>query len=381
MNKNTFNGYWNIFIFSFIIRLIASILTTLTDLNPESRYDAGNFAAAGESISQGLLQLQLISPGPTVTYDRWGLFLSAYWFFPGPSAFYGRVGNALLSTFAICNVYIIARYYHSHRAGVIAVTPLIFYPSIIAVHSTLLREAIVLFGITTAVRLVVIPSKTRYRWLSYGVALVVLYTAHIHRPDNYIIYIAAIGTGLFIYVIEKGYLSKRGLGLAAGLSPVLVVALWSFVQSGVAYLSRTRDVRGGGRTDYLVHVIPQTLSELAAFSWIGAAYFLYAPFPWMVGTVPDLLVSMEGLVTMGFTIAAFWGVRSFAQQNKPATAALVVGLLLAVVFYGVGTINFGTGMRHRQMFLWIIFLFGGIGIAEHVQFRGLPERIQFKTSG
>jgi ABC-type cobalamin transport system permease subunit len=67
-----------------------------------------------------------------------------------------------------------------------------------------------------------------------------------------------------------------------------------------------------------------------------------------------------------------WGIRTLARKNKSATVALVVGLVLAIVFYGVGTVNYGTGMRHRQMFTWIIFLFGGIGIAEHVNFRGLP---------
>ncbi|MDB2276717.1 hypothetical protein PM022_19780 [Halorubrum ezzemoulense] len=107
--------------------------------------------------------------------------------------------------------------------------------------------------------------------------------------------------------------------------------------------------------------------ELIAFSWIGAAYFLYAPFPWMIETVPDLLVGVEGLLNIAFTITAIWGVRSLSQKNMPATVGLLAGLAVAVVLYGVGTVNYGTGMRHRQMFLWVIFLFGGIGISEHVR--------------
>ena len=370
--SGTTQGLW-IFLVAFCVRLFTAVVTTVTSLNPESQADAAKFGSTANYIADGLMQGQLIFPDVTITYQLWGLFLSPFWLLPGPSGFYGRVGNAILGAFAVYNVYIIARAYHSDQAGALAVAPLIFYPSIVAVHSTLLREAIILFGITTAVRLVIVPPQKRIRWLLYGAAIIVLYVAHIQRPDNSVIYIAAFGVGAFVYAVEAGYVSKRMIGVTAVFSPFFAIVSWSFVQSGLEYLSYIRDVRGGGRTDYLLAIIPQTLPELAAFSWVGAAYFLYAPFPWMVETIPDLLISFEGLVTMGFTITALWGVRTLAQKNKPVAAALVVGLVLAVVFYGVGTVNYGTGIRHRQMFSWIIFLLGGIGIAENVRFLGLSD--------
>lgn len=369
-----------LFLFALIVRFIATVITTLFNINPESTRDAQAFASTAETIATGLLQGQLLTPGPSSTYDLWGAFISPFWLFPGPSIFYARLGNALLGALAIYNVYVIARYYHTQRAGVIATIPLIFYPSIVGVHTTVLREAIVLFCITMALRLVVVPSKANRSWPIYGISVILVYVAYIHRPANQIIYIVAFGIGFIVYIAKYRHLSKRVIGIITALSPLFIILSWSFIQSGIEYLSRTRDVRGGGRTDYLLTVIPQTLPELAAFSWIGAAYFLYAPFPWMIETIPDLIVSIEGLITMGFTVAALWGVRTLAHKNKPATAALVVGLLLAVVFYGVGTVNFGTGMRHRQMFIWIIFLFGGIGIAEHVQFSGLPKLIESKRT-
>ncbi|OYR56873.1 hypothetical protein DJ83_18515 [Halorubrum ezzemoulense] len=88
----------------------------------------------------------------------------------------------------------------------------------------------------------------------------------------------------------------------------------------------------------------------------------------MIETIPDFLVGTEGLVNIGFTIAAVWGVRSLVQKYQYAIVGLLVGLAIAIVLYGVGTVNYGTGMRHRQMFIWVIFLFGGIGISEHIRF-------------
>jgi hypothetical protein len=78
---------------------------------------------------------------------------------------------------------------------------------------------------------------------------------------------------------------------------------------------------------------------------------------------------MEAIISIGFTIAAIWGVRLMGHKNSSATVGLLVGLVVAVTLYGVGTVNYGLGTRQRQMFLWIIFLFGGIGLSNHVKFQ------------
>jgi hypothetical protein len=357
-----------VFIFILSVRVVATIATTVLSINPESQRDAVVFASTAEAIAEGILQGQLLAPGPSQTYDLWGAFLAPFWLIPGPSIFYARLGNALLGTIAIFNIYLIARHYHSPRAGVIAIVPISIYPSFVAIHSTVLREVIVLFAITTAARYLLIPSETRSRYVTTGATGVLLFVAYIHRPDNAIIYATTIAAGMVVYAFQKRYILKRHVVAVLTLSPIGLIAATPYIQSGIEFLAKTRRRRASGRTVYLADVIPQTVPELLAFSWIGALYFLYAPFPWMIETIPDLLVSIEGLISIGFTIAALWGVRVFWQKNAPATVALLVGFVIAVVLYGVGTVNYGTGMRHRQMFLWVIFLFGGIGIAEHVRF-------------
>jgi 4-amino-4-deoxy-L-arabinose transferase-like glycosyltransferase len=372
----------SVFVIGFIVRVVAAVVTTLTTLNPDSRNDAVGFGNTAESIASGIRDghtyfytsgsitpSQLIFPlAPVDIYQLWGSFLAPFWLLPGPSGFYARLGNAFLGAFAIYNVYLITRYYHSHHAGVVAALPLLFYPSIVAIHSTLLREAIVLFGITSAVRLLIIPSKRRSRLFSIALAGLLIHIALLQRDDNIVIYVAAIVAALAAYAVESGRLSKRTVGIGVLISPAAFVLSFPVVRDGVEFLARTREIRARGRALYLPEVVPHTVLELIAFSWVGAAYFLYAPFPWMIETVPDLLVSVEGIINLGFTVAAVWGVRSLGRKNTPATVGLIVGLGVAVILYGVGTVNYGTGMRHRQMFLWVIFLFGGIGITEHVKF-------------
>ncbi|MGB9931516.1 glycosyltransferase family 39 protein [Haloarcula amylolytica] len=358
-----------VFIAALFVRAVAAVITTFTTLNPDSTADARGFVRVASIIAGNIMQGQLTTPGAGYIYDLWGSFLAPFWLLPGPSGLYARLGNALLAAFAIYNVYLIARTYHSHQAGVLAALPMIFYPSFVAVHSTVLREAIVLFGITTATRLLVVSSRYYSRRLTYPLAGVTLYIAYIMRADNVVICVAAIAAALAAHAIERTSNPSRSVSIGTALSVAGFVLALPLVRDGIKRLARIRDMRAFGRTVYLPDVVPRTVLELLAFSWIGAAYFLYAPFPWMIETVPDLLVSVEGLVNIGFTIAAVWGVHWLAQREFPITVGLLIGLIVAVTLYGVGTANYGTGMRHRQMFLWVIFLFGAIGLSERIVFR------------
>ena len=359
-----------IFAIGFAIRCVAAGITTLTTLNPDSTADAIRFGDSAQAIARGMTEWRPYAiPLESIDiYHLWGSFLAPFWLLPGSSGFYGRLGNAFLGAIAIYNVYLIARYYHSHQAGVITSLPMMVYPSFIAVHSTLLREAMVLSMITTVARLLIVTSK-RYSYMhAYAVSGIALYIAYILREDNGIIYIVAITSALIVHAVEAGYISKWSVGIAGLFSPFLFILSLPVVRDGVQFLAQTRELRAKGRAVYLPDVIPQSAVELLAFSWIGAAYFLYAPFPWMVETIPDLLISFEWIINIRYTAVALWGVRELGRKNLSATVGLLVGLCVAAILYGVGTANYGTGMRHRQMFLWIIFMFGGIGIAERVTF-------------
>ncbi|WP_336135348.1 glycosyltransferase family 39 protein [Natronomonas amylolytica] len=357
-----------VFLVAFAIRVVGAAITTVTTLNPDSTADAVGFARAAETIAAGLMRGGLVAPGQGYIYDLWGAFLAPFWLLPGPSGFYARLGNAFLGAIAVYNVYCIARAYHSRQAGVLAALPLLLYPSVVAIHSTVLRETIVLFAITTATRLLIVQRRRLPVLSTYTVVAALLYIAYIMRPENAVIYAVAIGTGLLVHGTERSSPTVWPALVTAGITVIGVAIVTGFVREGIDYLARIRNIRAGGRTVYLPEVIPQTLIELLAFSWVGAAYFLYAPFPWMIETIPDLLVGMEGIISIGFTLASPWGIRSMAKQNRPATVGLLVGLLLGIVLYGVGTVNYGTGMRHRQMFIWVIFIFGAVGITEHVRF-------------
>jgi len=338
---------------------LAAIPTSLLRLNPYSQADAVGFGSTAQFIAA---ELSLASPASR-TYELWGVVLAPFWFLPGPSSVYAHLFVALLGSLAVYNIAVLGYDLHSQRAGAIAALPAAVYPSIVLTHSTLLREAGILFGITTAARVIVSPSsKLPRRWAAV-IATAALLFSTIQRPENLVIYLFAIVSGAIAYG-WKHKLTKTTTGLLFASSPVFINYISTQI---VAQINRIRQFRGHGRAAYLESVLFNNLIEIIAFSWIGALYFLFTPFPWMVEEISDLPVAVESLGNVCFTIAALFGFRHLLQRRPSIAIGLGGGSLLGIVLYGLGTVNYGTGVRHRPMFLWVIFLLGAIGFCSRIR--------------
>jgi hypothetical protein len=348
-----------------LARLLAVAVTTMTNFNPYATYDADWFARSAAEHAAIILGGQVPVVNTADIYDVWGLLLSPFWLLPGPSRLYARLGSALLGAVAVYNVYVVARQLHSEKAGIVAALPLALYPSVLFVHSTVLREAVVLVGITTAARLLIAPPPAVRDWIRYGAVAASLAVATVLRFENLPVYVLAIVIGVVV-ARREWFATTVTKALAALAAVVTLLVTYQKIQPVINRLAALRRFRARGQTEYLPDVIPETIPSVIAFSWVGVAYFLYAPFPWMV-TEPALLVlALESVVSLVVTVFAISGVRDAAHRWPAVTAGLVVGFLVSVTLYGIATANVGAAARHRQMFTWVLFAFGGVGIARTV---------------
>ncbi|AKH97424.1 hypothetical protein HLASF_0934 [Halanaeroarchaeum sulfurireducens] len=362
-----------VFLIALLLRIVSVAVTTLTSLNTYSQADANGFAQHANRIANTILSGSFPVLNFNDIYDVWGAMLSPFWLLPGPSRIYARLGMALLGAVAVYNVYVIVRYHHSRYAGAIAVLPMLFYPSTLFLHAAVLREAMILFGLTSAARLLLVPGPRLTTGQQVGLATMFLGIATILREDNLPVYVLVLAVAVFLKLEpwrRHEYLTKSAAGISIVVAPAIVVDYGNDVLDRLVYLRR---VRARGRTEYLGSVLPDTIPQAFAFSWIGAMYFLFTPFPWMVSHVMDFVVMFEGLTNLVYALGVVSGAQVLARKTFPGTIALVVGVVVGSVLYGLGTVNVGTAVRHRQMILWAIFVLGGIGLAEHIRIR-LPER-------
>ena len=355
-----------VFIIALFIRLIGVGVTTITNLNTYAQGDAKGFAFTAEHIADGILQGTYTLPdGYSSTYHTWGTVLTPFWLVPGPSRIYARIGIAVMGAYAVYNVYIITRNYASREAAILAVSPMLVYPSFIFIHSSVIREAAILLGITTAARLLIVPPRNIRPLVVYAFAGGFLWFASIFRPENRPVFAAVLG--LAAVIKYRHFIGETSLEyIAPVFSGATFLAGIVYFQTHTDWLARLRANRARGRTEYLGNVIPESLFSVIAFSWIGAIYFLFTPFPWMVSTPADFVALFESFGNLLFVLFGVVGVRGVFQRNPTVAISLAGGVVLAAVLYGIGTANVGTAIRHRQMILWAIFIFGGIGIAERI---------------
>lgn len=363
MSDESQRGLWAVLSTALVVRL-AVVPLSVTKLNPYAQSDATRFAAAAELVARQLARGVLPAFNPNDVVLVWGTFLSPFWLLPGPSIWYAHVAVVLLGVGAVYNVYALMIRFGSYQAALLSSGVIAVLPSIVLVQASLLRDGAVMFGLTTVLRLWLAPSPE----LSFGkrisAATLVLSFTYLLRTENAPLYTLVAGAFVFFWILDHGgRLTSRSVGLSSVLTGGFAATL--LLPRMVNYLATIRRKRAVGDSVYLSSVIPTSPVELLAFSWIGAVYFLFAPFPWMVTDIADLVVMWEGLLNLCFLIAGAFGVRrAMVTTGRPATVlALVAGFAAGIVLYGVANANFGTAARQRQMFLPVLYLFGAIGIA------------------
>lgn len=113
------------------------------------------------------------------------------------------------------------------------------------------------------------------------------------------------------------------------------------------------------RTGYDVTVDASSATKAVLAMGKGFIYYLFAPFPWQVTNVMDMYAFSEScwrllLIIMGLRVWYY----SQGLQRKQLTF-IVLNYFLMVVLWSLGTLNYGTSLRHHLVSYWILMLLFG----------------------
>jgi len=222
-----------------------------------------------------------------------------------------------------------------------------------------------------------------------GVAAVELFRA---RPPDLVVFLllALVLTTLRDYM---GLLLIAGLGLgyALGARPgklvsttamgtVLVLALFilldrleiltpeviedPFASATSMRTALQQDFRGGvAGSAITTEIDTSTLGGALTYLPLGLVYFLFAPFPWAIDSVLQLVTLPETLLWYALVPFTLIGLRR-GLRAEHASALLIVGVLaISVSSYALVEGTFGTAYRHRSQFLPLFFVFAAQGLA------------------
>ena len=172
---------------------------------------------------------------------------------------------------------------------------------------------------------------------------------------------------LIIGILIMGVLLKiRGLEVLASV----------FSGKGLKYAVdyRTRlmfEKSPDARANYGIMIDTSSLGSLARTTSLVFIYYLFAPFPWQVTNWLDIYALTESLLRFILIIFSliYW-------YKAEGVKRRIWGLLLIIYFsmtflWAMGTVNYGTGIRHHLLSNWIIIILGGSGLIEFIvrQFR------------
>lgn len=129
---------------------------------------------------------------------------------------------------------------------------------------------------------------------------------------------------------------------------------------GLEYAAQYREKGAkGARAEYGIKLDTGSPLAFASSAALLFVYYMLSPFPWQISTGLDVVGAADSWFRL---LLILFAVRAW-RKRPPGAAAGVERLLIGLYFmmsflWALGTINYGTGMRHHIVGIWIPVLLG-----------------------
>ena len=126
------------------------------------------------------------------------------------------------------------------------------------------------------------------------------------------------------------------------------------------YLGDRHEIQARDRAAYLTNLNISSYADLIYAVPLKTIYFLFAPFPWNVKAPIDFIGMADGLFYLCLVLSALYGFKEIRRQHgKFVFWGLAVLLLAGIVVFAMGTGNYGTALRHRTKFAFLLIVIAG----------------------
>ena len=117
-----------------------------------------------------------------------------------------------------------------------------------------------------------------------------------------------------------------------------------------------------GRTTYGIMLDTSSVLGLVKTIPTVFVYYMFAPFPWQVKNVLDIHALLESMLRFALLLSALFSWRRSSGEVRSYYSFLFIVVLGLELVWALGTINWGTGMRHHVPGYGVIVLLGAPGL-------------------
>lgn len=316
------------------------------------QWDIGKFHQHAVNILSGIP----IEANPTV--NSFAAFQSLVYAIFGSDPTVVSVVNGLLAVFIAIPASYLARCIYTDldsSDGVIA--SVLFLPLPFLFLSIPMRDALNVLIFFMILAGIVRAFTTKNLALAFPVIPLFGMLTLLRRELAFIIVLGVILGGLVIVsdtVLKQpiGFPSMFALGGLVGLISIPLIG----PQIPVERIEGMMVGRTRGGAAYLEGATYETWIDLVLAAPIRAIYFQFAPFPLHVTSVFGLLAAAMAPVIIVLSVAAYRSIRE-RKTSRPLLVGLLGVYLMGILGYGLVDANFGTTVRHRIPFTFLLLIF------------------------
>lgn len=331
--------------------------------------DVADYEYFGRRLSQ-YWQGEVRTPGSAFEVWQAGYHYvngAFFYLFGGVSPLGPVVLNIFVSLWTVILGFRLGCMFGSVRMGKALAVLVAFFPSLVLWSVLNIRDAISTFLVTLAVYVVIMLSR-RVRGsdlLLLGVALLCLSLIR-----QYMVVLVVLGAVVgLVAIVRKGRVLQTMV-----VGGVLCVAIVFGVETlgilervpaetpfeAVAGLRESMTI-GAGST-FGAQLDPSTPTGALLALPVGLVYLLFAPFPWTVSSLLQMLTLPEVLLWYLLLPFTVFGVKALLSRGS-SDVLIPVGVLMVVLSsYALVEGNMGTAYRHRAQIMPLLFLFTAAGI-------------------
>ena len=146
------------------------------------------------------------------------------------------------------------------------------------------------------------------------------------------------------YDRQKNKIKMNGLNIACLTTAFILFLAFIGSEAGQEYIEKTNAETGGGSA-YLTNLKVETPIEFLFAGPIKAVFLVYSPMPWLVRNPMDIITLLLDSSLWIYTTYSF--VKNYKTIDS-RYKLLMLSIILGGFVYGMGTLNTGTAIRHRN---------------------------------
>lgn len=293
--------------------------------------------------------------------------------------FFGRVAlipKLINIYFSLLSIYIIYRTINMVTAkiviGLIAALLLTVLPSINIFSAVLLRETLIIFSLILSFHLLICWMQ-RGKIIFFVGSFLALVLAGMLHGAMFLVFAVHL---IFFFIYSPGEQKFKIVYRQLIPTALFIILAYLLIGNIITYmlpdnlleifsperLGRMVERKSVGRTVYLEEMVPSSYFDLVWQTPVRVFYFFFAPFPWALENLGDLLNLLENLYYAVLLFFVYLGSRALWRRKKHFVLSVLLILTCLAIMFAWGTANYGTAWRHKQKIAPFIVVLASAGV-------------------